>query len=325
MVSVHDLISRKDYAKALRVLSAEMKKSPHDQRARLKYGDVLIMAGRQKEAVKVFLDLADHHTKEGFTAKAIAILKRVEKIEPHRPDVKGRLENLIHQKVNAAPSVPSAPAGGGGFEFGFEEIDDAAPEISLGMEPLPAEVIPEPVASDEDDLAGIEIEPEPEPAPAAKSFLQSPLFEGFTADDEMMAVIEGLNLATFEPGDVIVAEGAPGDSMFILTEGLMKVYFEGLDSERGMARPRPQGPLHDGQGAGGGRVHRRGERHHRQAAHGDDHGGGGVRAPRARQADSRPDHQQAPAREGDPEGVPREARGGHGSGDHQEHQGLSRR
>lgn len=224
MVSVHDLISRKDYAKALRVLSAEMKKSPHDQRARLKYGDVLIMAGRQKEAVKVFLDLADHHTKEGFTAKAIAILKRVEKIEPHCPDVKGRLENLIHQKVNAAPSVPSAPAGGGGFEFGFEEIDDAAPEISLGMEPLPAEVIPEPVASDEDGLAGIEIEPEPEPAPAAKSFLQSPLFEGFTADDEMMAVIEGLNLATFEPGDVIVAEGAPGDSMFILTEGLMKVY-----------------------------------------------------------------------------------------------------
>ena len=40
----------------------------------------------------------------------------------------------------------------------------------------------------------------------------------------MMAVVEGLNLATFEPGDIIVAEGAPGDSMFILTEGMMKVY-----------------------------------------------------------------------------------------------------
>ena len=221
MVFVHDLISRKDYARALQVLSAELKKSPHDQRARLKYGDVLIMAGRQKEAVKVFLDLAHHHTKDGFTAKAIAILKRVEKIEPNRPDVKGRIENLIHQKVSAAPSVPAAPAGGGGFEFGFEEIDEGAPEISLSTEPF--EVTPEPIAGDEDDLAGIEIEPDPEPPPEAKSFLQSPLFEGFT-DDEMMAVIEGLNLATFEPGDVIVAEGAPGDSMFILTEGLMKVY-----------------------------------------------------------------------------------------------------
>ena len=223
MVSVHDLISRKDYAKALQVLSAELKKSPHDQRSRLKYGDVLIMAGRQKEAVKVFLDLADHHTKDGFTAKAIAILKRVEKIEPNRSDVKGRLENLIHQKVNAAPSVPAAPGGGGGFEFGFEEIDAAAPEISLATEPFSAQAPPEPLDGGADDLAGIEIEPDPEPPPEAKSFLQSPLFEGFT-DDEMMAVIEGLNLATFEPGDVIVAEGAPGDSMFILTEGLMKVH-----------------------------------------------------------------------------------------------------
>ena len=47
--------------------------------------------------------------------------------------------------------------------------------------------------------------------------------EDFT-DDELLAVIRGLRLLTFEPGDVIITEGEPGQSLFVLTTGTVKVF-----------------------------------------------------------------------------------------------------
>ncbi len=53
--------------------------------------------------------------------------------------------------------------------------------------------------------------------------LSTPLFAGFSETD-LAAVIHGLELLTFEPGDILVAEGAPGDSLFILSTGSVKCY-----------------------------------------------------------------------------------------------------
>jgi hypothetical protein len=53
--------------------------------------------------------------------------------------------------------------------------------------------------------------------------LASPLFEDF-ADDELLAVIRGLRLLTFEAGDIIITEGEPGQSLFVLTTGTVKVF-----------------------------------------------------------------------------------------------------
>ena len=49
----------------------------------------------------------------------------------------------------------------------------------------------------------------------------SPLFKDFSVD-ELVAVIHGLNLITFEAGDIILTEGDPGDSMYMLTAGTVK-------------------------------------------------------------------------------------------------------
>jgi cAMP-dependent protein kinase regulator len=46
---------------------------------------------------------------------------------------------------------------------------------------------------------------------------------GFSPE-ELLAVMRGLELVSFDAGDVIVAEGAAGDSMFILTSGKVKAY-----------------------------------------------------------------------------------------------------
>src|SRR6185312_17268831 len=56
--------------------------------------------------------------------------------------------------------------------------------------------------------------------------LANPLFEDFS-EEELVAFIQGLRLLTFEPGDVIISEGEPGQSVFILTTGRVKVFVRG--------------------------------------------------------------------------------------------------
>ena len=231
--AIQDLITKKNYPKAIEAIGQELRKRPKDIRLRMQQADVLILANRNREAIPVLLSLADEHTQDGYTAKAIAFLKRIEKLEPGRQDVEDRLSHLLQEKVKSAPtpSRSSAPA------FGLEEFDPSQ-EISLGggstsvpaEEPptlsLPEESSGVTSALDMEGLDSIEIEPEPIPTSAsqtAKSFLQTPLFEGFD-QAELQAIIRGLSFVGCEPGDVLVGEGAPGESMFIIVSGKAKAY-----------------------------------------------------------------------------------------------------
>ena len=53
--------------------------------------------------------------------------------------------------------------------------------------------------------------------------MSTPLFEGFSPE-ELVAVIHGLKLLNFAPGDILVAEGGRGDSLFILASGSVKAF-----------------------------------------------------------------------------------------------------
>jgi cyclic nucleotide-binding protein len=229
--AIQDLIAKKNYSKAIDTLAQELRKRPKDIRLRMQQADVLILANRNREAIPVLLSLADEHAQDGYTAKAIAFLKRIEKLEPGRQDVEDRLSHLVQEKGKSVPGPirSDAPA------FGLEEFDPSQ-EISLGggSTSVPA---PEPLAMPEEssgitsalDMEGldsIELEPEIVPTSAsqtAKSFLQTPLFEGFD-QQELQAIIKGLSFVGCAPGDVLVGEGAPGDSMFVIVSGKAKAY-----------------------------------------------------------------------------------------------------
>src|SRR5438093_422141 len=120
---VADLIARRNYAKALELLQAQAARRPQDARLRLKLADVLILAGRGKDAAGILMDLADAEAADGFAAKAIAILKRIEKIQPGRRDVEERLAHLIQEKVRLTPGAAAATAAAGPPELGLEEFD----------------------------------------------------------------------------------------------------------------------------------------------------------------------------------------------------------
>ena len=374
---VATLIAKKNYSKAIEVIRDQLGKQRNDPRLRLQLGDVLVAAGKVKEAVTILLPLADEFAKDGFAAKAISVLKKVQKLEPGRRDIDSRLANLIEQKQRLATVIAPAAAGGAleiGMELGMEAAEpeppapvpvaprprvvpvavpapsepeiqiDAAPELDLSgamsppfesspvpaspagtefdlgveaapaleeapmdlglesaealpvleleapvaaPEPDPPAAAPVPVAApapmladpvvDQDLFTGefesvdAMVEPEPtlEPdsevpvdpmsdsrfadelfsvlenafpgggatpfegtesapvapdaSPGSAQIVVSPLFKDFSVE-ELVAVIGGLNLMTFERGNVILREGEPGNSLFMLTSGTVKAF-----------------------------------------------------------------------------------------------------
>ena len=120
---VATLIAKKNYSRAIEVIREQLGKQRNDPRLRLQLGDVLVAAGKVKEAVTILLPLADEFAKDGFAAKAISVLKKVQKLEPGRRDIDSRLANLIEQKQRLATVIAPAPSGGAleiGMELGFD-------------------------------------------------------------------------------------------------------------------------------------------------------------------------------------------------------------
>src|SRR6266540_1352489 len=97
------LISRKNYSRAIEVLRAQTEGSRRDPRLRMQLADVLILAGKGREAVGILTPLADEFAQEGFAAKAIAVLKKIQKVDPAHRGVDARLAALIQEKQRVAP------------------------------------------------------------------------------------------------------------------------------------------------------------------------------------------------------------------------------
>jgi hypothetical protein len=352
---IPSLLARKQYARAVELLKAQLHSGRPDDRSRLQLADVLVLAGKTREAVSILIPLADEYAEEGFAAKAISVLKKIEKIDPGRRDVGAKLAALIEAKQRQA-TVPAAVAPS--LEIGMEEIDfnsgavmsvsvpaeaespaippdepapapedppappveeappaflmeeapftmEAAP-IPVDPEPLPDVSEPAPAASEPlqpvvdrdlvseegDAWAGVdelpeitlEAEPEPEPEPemseaafgeellslvdlafgapdghpaqepaaplqgGGQQIVVSPLFKDFSVD-ELVAVIQGLTLLTFEPGDIVISEGEPGDSLYMLTTGSVRVL-----KKNAAGKPSAVGKLEEGAFFGEGSI-----------------------------------------------------------------------
>jgi len=245
------LIAKKNYAKAVELLKAELQKRRGDERLRVQLADTLALAGRSREAVELLNALADDLALGGQAGKAIAALKKIARLEPGRADVEEKLSYLIaHQQRPAfdpwaraksridpelrAPIAPPQP------EFGMEEIpDEPAPDLeatpaAAGAEPAAAPEASGDLFADESArqelLAVFDEVLTPVAGPAESplggppsNVAESPLFQDFS-QEELVEVIRGLRLRTFEPGEIVVTAGEPGDSMFLITTGSVRAY-----------------------------------------------------------------------------------------------------
>jgi Cyclic nucleotide-binding domain/Tetratricopeptide repeat len=133
------LIAKKNYTRAIEVIRQQLQTQRNDPRLRLQLADVLVSAGKNKEAVTILLPLADEFAKDGFAAKAISILKKVQRIDPGRRDIDSRLATLIQDKQRLA-TVVGTPPSGGALELGMEEIGFEASPSARESAPAPSPV-----------------------------------------------------------------------------------------------------------------------------------------------------------------------------------------
>src|SRR5438309_2718758 len=92
--NLSDLIAAKDYGQAIEVLREQLAQRPPGIQRRLQLADLLLLAGRRDEALPILVGLSEELLNDGFAAKAVAILKRVDRLDPGRPDVEARLAQL---------------------------------------------------------------------------------------------------------------------------------------------------------------------------------------------------------------------------------------
>lgn len=224
--------------KAIEVLEAHFGESRWDPRMRLRLADVLLKAGKDEDAIPILVGLADELAREGYPDKAVAILKKIEQVQRRNVEV-----------VNLAPLLRADPA---------PLLATVLTEALPAGPPAAGRTTPARAGNDDRfhgwlvdlvrDAVG-KLQPESANAPLADAarvdaygpgLRASPLFEGFT-EEELLAVIHGLKLLSFEAGDVIITEGEPGQSVFILTTGRVKVWGRGPDH-----RSVPLGTLVEG-------------------------------------------------------------------------------
>ena len=232
--TIEDLIARKKYARAVELLRARFRAGSRDPHLRQQLADVLVLAGKKKEAVPIIIGLADEYAFDGQAAKAIALLKKLELLQSTRSEVEGRLAALIPQERETARSRVSTPAT---LEVEWEDVA-----------PSPGGPEAEPAMTEEDfgrsliEVAqeALESLPPRAEAEAEGTVVASPLFSDFK-EAELRAVIRGLRLLTFEPGDIILSEGEPGDTVFVLATGVVKAFVRNPEGRLRFVREMGEG------------------------------------------------------------------------------------
>ena len=183
---VDRLIARGSYARAIDLLERQLEENGDNVRLIQQLADLYARTGSQERSTELLLPLVDRFAEAGFVAKAIVVLKRIERSQPGREEVEERLAELIRQRQRETQQDPRRPgiAASSRSEPGSEEIS------------LQEEVAP---------------------------IVHSPLFSGFSTR-ELVALLRGLGLSTFEAGEIIVTEGQPGNSLFVLASGSVRIY-----------------------------------------------------------------------------------------------------
>lgn len=203
---VYALIARRQYPKAAQLLERQLREDPDSFHLRQLLADVCERMGNRDRAVSLLEPLVDELAAEGFAAKAIAVLKKIQRIAPERSEIDLKLAALIEPRTEEtlASRVPVI--------YAYREEEPAPPVAAAAL----ADVAPDPTSEFVADWFEEAVE-------ERRDFHWSPLLGDFSKD-ELAALIGGLRLLVKKPGAIIYGEDEPGDSLFILASGKARLY-----------------------------------------------------------------------------------------------------
>ena len=169
-----DYIDKKQYQKAIALYREKLKDQPKNTALRMNIADTLVLDKDVDQAILEYKKIADLQTEQGFILKAIAVYKKVLKIQPENEEVQHLLNNLSERLALTETT-------------GEKGVEKKSPGIST-----------------------------------EKLKNQNKLFKDLSSE-EFKQVVEKLNLRHYNKGMVVVREGDPGDSLFIVVRGEVRV------------------------------------------------------------------------------------------------------
>ncbi|HUP66074.1 MAG TPA: tetratricopeptide repeat protein [Thermoanaerobaculia bacterium] len=94
VASAEKLVGKGKIEPAIKEYERLLDDNPNDVNTLNRIGDLWVRVNRTDEAVKVFTRIADHYSKDGFFLKAIAIFKKINKLDPSRLEIYAKLADL---------------------------------------------------------------------------------------------------------------------------------------------------------------------------------------------------------------------------------------
>src|SRR5436305_8629467 len=94
IANAEKLVAKGKIEPAIKEYERLLDDNPNDVNTLNRIGDLWVRINRNDEAVKVFSKIAEHYAKDGFLLKAIAIYKRVDKLDPSKLEVYAKLADL---------------------------------------------------------------------------------------------------------------------------------------------------------------------------------------------------------------------------------------
>jgi len=205
-------LANKEYDKALTAVADELARNPSQFNLLLRQAEILGMAGDRDRAVKVYRELAERYARDGFYAKAIALYKKVLRLEPALEDVTSELARLIEEDQRSRLPLEERLA---------LDRQPARPEVVLDLDDMPSEH--EATAPHGDRQAEAD-------RVRDKELEASRLFTAFP-DGALEAILASTELRSYSEGDIIVTEGEQGSSLFLIVSGEVKVFTRGQRGE----------------------------------------------------------------------------------------------
>ncbi|HEY0144407.1 MAG TPA: tetratricopeptide repeat protein [Thermoanaerobaculia bacterium] len=94
IASAEKLVAKGKIEPAIKEYERLLDDNPNDVNTLNRIGDLWVRINRNDEAVKVFVKIADHYSKDGFFLKAIAIYKKINKLDPSKLEIYAKLADL---------------------------------------------------------------------------------------------------------------------------------------------------------------------------------------------------------------------------------------
>lgn len=189
---------------ALHAFCAIVQLQPANLDARLRTADALLALGDVQRAAVIYTALSRYAANAGYPLRALVALKVLSALEPQLAVL---LRGVAELYALGSPRL------GRGVRLAPGDADALVPEGLDLTRQIPLEQLAPHAEKVASDLTGAQY---PEKLPPI------PLFSELSADS-FDAVLSALKLRRVRPGEVIIAEGEPGQSFFVLARGEVKV------------------------------------------------------------------------------------------------------